>query len=106
MPFVYSGYGLVVEAEKAIPRLVPVPCQSRADVRIRLGEMPPWLEKMREAPQPVWYVSASRTERGIAALTVWTLDDGAHFRFLYGDGSQFVVDRAGTEVWATWPAGS
>ncbi|MGH9492952.1 MAG: hypothetical protein ACRD2K_05585 [Terriglobales bacterium] len=28
---------------------------------------------------------------------------GAYFRLLYGDGTSFLLDRAGTRVWAAWP---
>jgi hypothetical protein len=33
----------------------------------------------------------------------WKLADGAYFRLLYSDGTEFVVDRSGTRVWANWP---
>jgi hypothetical protein len=34
---------------------------------------------------------------------VWSLDD-SHFRFLYGDGTEFFVDRLGRRIWANWPS--
>jgi len=38
------------------------------------------------------------------ALKVWKLAGGAFFRFLYFDGTEFIVDQAGASVWATWPS--
>jgi hypothetical protein len=41
-------------------------------------------------------------ESGRPALRVWELADGSHFRLRYSDGTEFVVDRAGRDVWAHW----
>ncbi len=36
-------------------------------------------------------------------LRVFRLLDGRYYRFCYADQTEFVVDHAGTEVWAEWP---
>jgi len=28
--------------------------------------------------------------------------DGKYYRFRYADETEFVIDKAGTEVWAAW----
>ena len=32
-----------------------------------------------------------------------TLAGGGYYRLLYSDGTEFIVDRTGTRIWATWP---
>ncbi len=36
-------------------------------------------------------------------LTVWRLTGGGYFQLCYSDGTRFVVDRNGAQIWATWP---
>jgi len=37
-------------------------------------------------------------------LRVFSLTEGKYFRFAYADKTDFVLNRAGTEIWAAWPA--
>jgi hypothetical protein len=39
-------------------------------------------------------------------LQAWRRADGRYFRLLYADGTEFFVDRLGSDVYATWPASS
>jgi hypothetical protein len=62
---------------------------------------------MREQDAPVgerWYASPYKTEHGEPVLEVWMLGARSYFRFRYCDDTEFVVDRRGTRIWATWPA--
>src|SRR3989442_2366615 len=58
---------------------------------------------MRET---LWYVSPEQEAGGKPALTVTKLAAGAYFRFVYADGSTFILDRSTTRLWATWPDSS
>lgn len=71
------------------------------EVRLEAGQS--WPEASLDAPRQLWYTSASQDEPGEPVLTVWTLSDGALFHLRYRDGTEFVVDRDGTEVRGTWP---
>jgi hypothetical protein len=64
--------------------------------------MPRWLEALQGTAQ-IWHVSSCLEEGGVPVLTVWKLAKGDYFRFLYADGTHFIMDRLGTQVWATWP---
>jgi len=104
MSLLYSGYGLKLLANRPIPGLVELPATPQVDVHVWLGLMPASLHEVPPASQPVWYVSPYRDERGEPALTIRELAGGAYHRLLYRDGTEFLVDRSGTQVWATWPA--
>jgi hypothetical protein len=36
-------------------------------------------------------------------LRIGLLAEGKYFHFLYDDGTEFFLDRRGTEIWADWP---
>jgi hypothetical protein len=40
---------------------------------------------------------------GNPALRIWKAEGSRYLRLAYFDGTQFWLDREGTEVWATWP---
>jgi hypothetical protein len=68
-----------------------------------LGMIPPQLaDPLQTAGQP-WYMSPFRDEQGRPSLEVWRLAGGDYFRLRYRDGTEFVVNRQGTQVWAAWP---
>src|SRR5437762_799646 len=39
---------------------------------------------------------------GNPVLRVISLLDGKYYRFCYADKTEFVIDEAGTEIWADW----
>jgi hypothetical protein len=49
------------------------------------------------------YVSPFRDANGEPDFVVWQVGGGGFFRLRYEDGTQFLIARAGNEVWATWP---
>ena len=48
------------------------------------------------------YVADYKSECGEPALRVFRVRDGEYYRFCYADETEFVIDKAGTEVWAVW----
>lgn len=62
--------------------------------------MPSWLGS-EQATKQLWFVRPNEQPGADPRLIVWRLRDYFHLR--YADGTQFVVDNAGTRVWATWP---
>jgi hypothetical protein len=102
MPYFYSGFGLTLESDCAIPGMVPVDRPSSIDTHIWLvGDFPG--ESVRGRAEAPWYVS-EREDGDAPALHAWRLKRGDYFRLLYLDGSDFVIDRAGANVWGRWPS--
>jgi hypothetical protein len=100
---IYRAFGLTLETDRLVPGLVPLATSAHVDVRI-------WFDASGDAAacalaQEAWYV-AQELHDGVPALRVWRLGAGAGFRLRYADGTEFLVDGAGAEVRATWPASS
>ncbi len=75
-------------------------CQS--DLRIMIGQMPDWLED-KVSSATVWNSSPFLDDDDEPGLNTWKLSGGKYFKLLYRDGTTFIIDREGTEVWTTWP---
>src|ERR1044071_526551 len=101
MPYRCSIYGLGVVANRNIPGVPPSTTASE-DVRISLGSLPAWVREVTQVETS--YVAEYKSECGEPALCVFRVLDGRYYRFCYADRTEFVVDRAGTEVWAEWSA--
>ena len=100
-PFVFTAYGLSLHANVGIPGLFDQPARLPADVRIWLGETHPELDQLVETQQQ-WYLSPEVDDTGTPGLTIWKLADGGYFRLVYFDGTEFVFDESGTQIWVTW----
>jgi hypothetical protein len=99
----YVVFGLALKSNRAIPGLKPLPDLPLPDVEVWLGDGLPRLDHPVDSPPEVWYVCPNDRGAGDPDLQVWKLEGGAYFRLRYWDGVEFVVDRRGTRVWATWP---
>src|SRR5215216_3185395 len=96
-----SIYGLGVIANNTIPGVPPSTIVSE-DVRISFGSLPAFLEEVSATQIETSYVADYKSECGEPALRVFRVLDGKYYRFCYADETEFVVDKAGTEVWAAW----
>src|SRR5689334_22784383 len=101
--FFYSAFGLCLSASLPLPGLLRLRDSCAQCLQVSLNGLPPWLEDLPATDQTIWHVSPYRNERGETSLKIWKLRGGAYFRFIYDDGTQFVVEHPGTGVWATWP---
>lgn len=99
MPYRCSIYGLGVVANRTIPG-VPASRVAADDVRITFDSLPAWLH---EVSAETYYVANFSDECGDPVLRVFRLCEGKYYRFCYADQTEFVIDRAGTEIWAGWP---
>jgi hypothetical protein len=104
MVAVYSAFGLRLSSNLPLPGLMASPAPSAADVEVWLDCVPSWLRELRAGPRRTWYTSAHKAECGRPALVVERLQGGGHDRFLYGDGTEFIVERSGRQVFARWPS--
>lgn len=99
----YSAYGLRIYSNLPVPGLAP-PLLSRAtDIRVWLQTTPCEPNGIPSSISEAWYISHNSDEFGQPTFRVWRTKSGSHFRMLYCDGAEFIIDRSGSEVWATWP---
>lgn len=98
-----SIYGLDVLANRPIPT-VPHSTITTADVRVSFGALPEWFASLQPHEVETAYVTDYADECGNPALIFSKLHGGRFYRFSYADQTEFVVDRAGREIWTTWPA--
>lgn len=102
----YRIYGLNLTVNIALPG--PIELDTLASdisrVNVVLGALPNWTPEISsELDLPAnWYVS-DVVYAGVPLLQVWQIDRGEYFYFLYEDGTTFVIDRSGTQIWSTWP---
>jgi hypothetical protein len=100
--FEYLIYGLKIASSAPLPGLAAAPHGGCADVRVWANAAAPWLAA-HGGSEELWYASPRDGESGDPVLRVWKLAGGAYFRLRYQDGSEFHVDRAGGEIYFTWP---
>jgi hypothetical protein len=93
-------YGLGVVSNEIIPG-VPLTPTASDDVRIAFGSLPSWLDDA-SANQIQTYVADYNDECGNPVLRVFSVMGGKYFRYSYADQTEFLVDNAGTEIWAKW----
>lgn len=96
-----SIYGLGVISNRTIPGVPPSTIASE-DVRISFGSLPAWLDEVTAMQVETSYVTDYKSECGEPVLRVFNVLDGRYYRFCYADATEFVVDKAGTEIWAAW----
>ena len=102
MSFYSSIYGLGIAINHRIPGIrVSDSIKNGVDVKISLGSAPTWLDKNISSGN-IWY-STPCQEPAPPRLVIWKLADGRYYRLRYADGTEFLVDSEGTEVWGTWP---
>ena len=96
----YSVCGLTLRSDRCIPDLVPAE-SSRADVDIRFQDHPECFEFCER--QTLRYASKELTTNGEPIVRLWEIASPAPlYRLVYGDGTRFVIDGAGSKVWAAW----
>ncbi len=104
MNFNYSVFGLLLRSNLPIPELVPVPA-SAADptVTVHMNASPYTAGDIPSEPRALTYTSAYTDESGQPALRIWKIGGGEFLHLMYFDGTQFWMDRKGTDLWAQWP---
>jgi hypothetical protein len=98
-----SVFGLQVWSNQPIPGLPPLPGVAGIDVRVWLGVMPANSGNGGGAASQAFYASGSHSAGEEPVLQVWRVAGGKYFRFQYRDGTEFLIERSGTEIWSTWP---
>jgi len=96
-----SVYGLRIRSDRPIPQVPHNTSTTHVDLQVSLG-VPPEVPDALNAGAARWYPSDNRDDQGQSTLVISKLDDGAWFHLRYADGTEFLVDRPGTRLWATW----
>jgi hypothetical protein len=104
--FSHAAYGLTLTSDLAIPGLALCATHAQADVTVWLREPPEHIARLLQSPEEDYYVSPYIGDYSTPILSLRSLCGGAYFKFHYDDGTEFVLDRAGTEVFGQWPANS
>lgn len=102
MSHTFSVYGLGFLATRPIPGVPPTSISS-VDIHLFLGTLPDWIDEVESSSSELWYKSDYKDESGNPAQHVFRLFAGRFFRFCYADGTQFVIDQEGANIWAVWP---
>jgi len=102
--FFSKAFGLTLTANRPVPGLTPQSRTAPADTRIWL-DAEKILQPIDDLPAQLWYTNDSG-EEGTLGLRVWRIADGEYYRLLYEDGTEFLVNRTGSDVWATWSESS
>ncbi len=100
----YSVYGLRLHSDLPMPGLAAPPEALPADVEVWLDSSPPWRRELLEGSEEIWYTSPYQDESGQPVLQIWKLSGGDFFRLRYDDHTEFLLDRAGSRIQATWLA--
>lgn len=86
-------------------RLAPLddlPAASAPDVRIWLASQPGWFAGLgRDSIGPDWYISPLLDDAGRPLVTAAFVGDGKYIRLRYREGTEFYLDRRGTEIVAS-----
>ena len=102
MSFFSSIYGLGIAINQRIPGIRVSESTDNVDVKVSLGSTPTWFDKHTPVGD-IWY-STPTQKAAPPRLVIWKLSDGRYYRLRYADGTEFLVDSDGTEVWGTWPS--
>jgi hypothetical protein len=103
--FTYSVFGLLLSSNLPIPELRPEKTSApNPAIIIHMDASPYTVDEIRSKQESLTYTSAYTDEAGQPALHIWKIADGDLLRLAYYDGTQFWLDRKGTELWAQWPS--
>ncbi|HXN27027.1 MAG TPA: hypothetical protein VN902_07905 [Candidatus Acidoferrales bacterium] len=111
--FTYAVFGLLLRSNLPIPEMIPLqpelipsPPDAAGDnaVAVHLNASPTTSALNPSGPEELSYANSYKDEAGEPTLKIWKAVGSRYLRLAYFDGSQFWLDREGTEVWATWPA--
>jgi len=93
-------FGLHLEANRQLPGLIAAATHVAPDLRLWLGAVPSRFAEQDQVRSPLGS-NLSRDPSSTSRVTVWT--DKDFIRIVFEDGTEFFVNRSGTEIWATWP---
>ena len=103
MSFTYSVFGLSLRSNIPIPELIHADTPLSDPVVSMHMATSPTAREVPDEPKTLTYTSAYTDPTGQPALRIWKVADGRFLYLAYYDGTQFWMNREGTELWAQWP---
>jgi len=101
--FSYRVYGFDCASDVPIPGYSPAPLPSpHVDLAISIGSQPDWACQALTLPSRLIYAEPPVPGALISACTLTSFGSDRFFELAYGDGARFVIDNAGTRLWAAW----
>lgn len=103
MSFFTSIYGLNLVLNEQVPGIAALDSPTGlTDMEIDFGSMPSWF-RPDDVKRKLWYASPGQEAGATARLVIWDLVDRDYYEVCYADGTQFLINKSGTRIWATWP---
>ncbi len=101
-------YGLHLVSNLALPELPPATetaSNTSTDVQIWMGRQPAWVTSgaISVGPELDWYSSPYLDENNVPFLKVFSLGEGAYYKYVYSEGIEILLQGDGSSIWATWP---
>jgi hypothetical protein len=97
----YFVSGLHLHTDEPLAGLLPQTSDAQVDVYVHLGETFPGRDRLL-ATEEVWYSNSADDQCGETLLTIWRSAAIGYFRMVFGDGTEFIIDRRAAEVWVIW----
>jgi hypothetical protein len=94
--WIYRLFGLSLKVDRPISGLTALTEPVATEVEVNLGGFPDWLRHLSQSEQVLFY-------QGEGGIRVWWLAGGKYLHLKFADDCEFVLDRAGTSLWAAYP---
>ena len=101
--FYYLAFGLFFQCNLSIPGLVAYSSLKKVDLEVSLVTQTTWINQILNLPWFIDQVSRAKVDGNQPLWKIEKVPGGSYLRLTYDDGTQFIIDRQGTEVWGTWP---
>jgi len=103
----HNAFGLRISSNVPVPGLLSLAAsRTPPDLQIQLGVSPFSADESHAAREELIYESSYSDESGNPGLRIWKSQNGRYLRLAYFDGTQFWLEQAGKEIWATWAEAS
>jgi hypothetical protein len=101
----YLAYGITLRSEIPIPGLQQASKPSHpTDLHFYWGVEQDWVVRAKQRPCRPFRVLPAEKDTTDATLCLTEYGEQEYFRFLYSDGTEFVLDASTTRIWGTCPA--
>ncbi len=107
LSFYYHLYGLNVESDLALPDLRSRTAPRNHDSSVKLflrDALTHWPIETSADESTLIFCSARNGSVNNPNLRIEYFDAARRYRFLYGDGIAFALDRDGRNIWGIWPS--
>lgn len=101
--FLYSAFSLLVESNRFVPGLLAASVNYPFQADIQIDLVGDDRARLPDGVRRELFTSPFTGVDDNPIVVAWSLNAGEFYRLLYDDGTEFVVDNAGSRVWGSWP---